>query len=522
MITDRRFETHGWLLTGTEVEKLWRPKVTSKYPKSAAAGRGRATGIEDITIATPRPNPRNGRTHSKKQIRQIAASIREFGFTNPVIVDENNMVLAGHGRLEAARQEGLTHIPIIRFGHMTEAQKRAYVIADNRIAEQAGWDRETLAIELGELIDLLPAAGMDVSVTGFDVAEIDLMLDDMAAARPEPEDVVPALPQKTATRRGDLWLVGKHRLLCGDARKATDFACLMGGVPAAAVFCDPPYNRGVKDIGGRGRVRHSEFAFACGEMQPQEFRSFLSQTLGNGVAVSAEGAVHYVCMDWRHFTDLVEVGRSLYGAMLNLVVWTKSNAGQGSFYRSQHELIGVFRVGGEPHRNNVELGRFGRNRSNVWTYPGVNSFGRGRMEALATHPTLKPVALVADALKDCTAQGEVVLDQFAGSGTMIMAAEKVGRVAYAMEYDPRYVDAAIRRWQIMTKLEATLAGDGRSFEEVAVARKDRKEPTDPGGPDPAHLQWRRRGTTSRQETIGVVFGRRRDRHAPGGPEDDHA
>jgi DNA modification methylase len=175
-------------------------------------------------------------------------------------------------------------------------------------------------------------------------------------------------------------------------------------------------------------------------------------------------------MDWRHVSDLIEVGRKLYGATLNLVVWNKSNGGQGSFYRSQHELIGVFRAGDEPHRNNIELGRFGRNRSNVWTYTGVNTFGRGRMEALAAHPTVKPVALVADALLDCRARGEVVLDQFAGSGTTILAAEKVGRIGYGIEFEPKYVDVAIERWQRMTKLEATLAGDGRTFEEIRAAR----------------------------------------------------
>ena len=244
----------------------------------------------------------------------------------------------------------------------------------------------------------------------------------------------------------------------------------MGGARAAAVFCDPPYNLRVRAIGGRGRVQHPEFAFASGEMSQAQFRTFLSQTLGNGVRVSAQGAVHFVCIDWRHIGELIEVGRELYGDMLNIVVWDKSNAGQGSFYRSQHEFIGVFRVGEDPHRNNVELGRFGRNRSNVWTYAGVNTFGKGRMEALAAHPTVKPVALVADALLDCTARGDVVLDQFVGSGTTILAAEKVARIAVGIEYEPRYVDVAIMRWQHMTKLEAILAGDGRSFEDIAAAR----------------------------------------------------
>jgi DNA modification methylase len=428
-----------------------------------------------------RPNPRNARTHSKKQIKQIAASIKKFGFLNPLIVDDANMVLAGHGRLEAARLEGLTHAPILRFGHLTEAQKRAYVIADNRIAEQAGWDREILAIELGELIDLMPAEGFDVSLTGFEAPEIDLLLADMAPSKPDPEDIPPPLPRTPITRRGDLWCLGKHRLLCGDAREAASFGRLMNGALASAVFCDPPYNLRVSAIGGRGRIRHPKFAFASGEMAPVQFRKFLFDTLANGVRVSADGAVHYVCMDWRHIGDLIHVGREIYGEMINLVVWNKSNAGQGSFYRSQHELIGVFRVGNPPHRNNIELGRFGRNRSNVWTYAGVNTFGRGRMEALTAHPTVKPVALVADALLDCTARGDVVLDQFAGSGTTILAAEKVGRIAFGLEYEPGYVDTAVKRWQKSTKREATLAGDGRSFEEIGAARTNSRNASGEGG-----------------------------------------
>jgi DNA modification methylase len=380
----------------------------------------------------------------------------------------------------------MDQVPGIRFSHLTVAQKRAYLIADNKIAEQAGWDREMLAIELGELIDLLPSEGFDVSLTGFEVPEIDLLLADLAPSRLEPEDVLPSLPPAPASRRGDLWQLNKHRLLCGDARDPGAVTSLMKGISASAVFCDPPYNLRVSSIGGRGRVKHPEFAFASGEMSASEFRSFLTNTLGNGVRASSAGAIHFICMDWRHIGDLIDVGGELYDAMLNLVVWNKSNAGQGSFYRSQHELIGVFRVGGHPHRNNVELGRFGRNRSNVWTYAGVNTFGRGRMEALAAHPTVKPVALVADALLDCTARGEVVLDQFAGSGTTILAAEKVGRIGFGIEYEPRYVDLAIQRWQRSTKLEATLAEDGRTFGDICAARAIEHDAPGASGPESGH------------------------------------
>lgn len=439
--------------------------------------------IRWLAVARLRPNAHNPRKHSKRQIKLIAASIKKFGFLNPIIVDEDNTILAGHGRLEASIQQGLTQVPTVCFEHLTPLQKRAYLIADNKIAEEAGWDRELLAIELGTLTELLPLEGLDVSITGFAVPEVDTILNDMSSSKPPGEEALPSLPRKAVAQKGDLWLLGKHRLLCGDAQNSKNFTHLLNGASAAAVFCDPPYNVRVSSIGGRGRIQHKEFAFASGEMNSDQFRRFLSKTLTNGIHVSKSGAVHFVCMDWRHIDDLIAVGRKIFGTMLNLAVWNKSNAGQGSFYRSQHELIGIFRVGEDPHKNNVELGSFGRNRSNVWSYPGVNTFGRHRLEALAMHPTIKPTAMVADALLDCTARGDAVLDQFAGSGTIFLAAEKVGRVAYGMEIDPRYVDVAIRRWQNVTKLEATLVNDGRTFEEIEEARSKVTIDTSPASQD---------------------------------------
>lgn len=431
--------------------------------------------VEWVAIAELKANPKNARTHSHKQIKKIRRSLRTFGPLNPILVDENNVILAGHGRAEAARQEGLSHLPVLRYRHLTDAQKRAYLIADNKIAQEAGWDRELLALELGELVEFLPTYGLDVALTGFESAEIDLLIADFGDA-PQASDVLPPVPKHPTTRPGDLWQLGKHRLLCGDARHLSNFERLLAGETAAAVFCDPPYNLAVKTIGGRGRIHHAEFAFASGEMSYVDFRQFLRQTLGNGVQVSASGAVHYTCMHWQSIADLITVGRELYGSMLNVVVWNKTNAGQGSFYRSQHELIGVFAVAGGTHRNNIELGRFGRNRSNVWTYPGINSFGQGRMEALHSHPTVKPTTLVADALLDCTVRGDAVLDQFAGSGTIFLAAEKVGRKAYGIEFEPRYVDVAVLRWQDATKRDAVLVDDGRTFAEIFALRSEESHP----------------------------------------------
>jgi DNA modification methylase len=308
-------------------------------------------------------------------------------------------------------------------------------------------------------------------LTGFEAGERDVLLADIGEEKPEPEDRLPPAAWPAVSRRGDIWILRKHRILCGDARDSSSYARLMKDELAAMVFTDPPYNvRIAGHVRGRGHVKHNEFAFGSGEMSEDAFRAFLAACLGSAANVSGDGALHYVCQDWRHIDILMGAGHEIYGSMLNLIVWNKTNPGQGSFYRSQHELIGVFRVGDVPYQNNIELGRHGRNRSNVWTYPGMNSFGAGRDDALAMHPTIKPVALVADAMRDCTSKGELVLDPFLGSGTTIMAAEKIGRRCFGLEYEPAYVDVAVRRWQAYTKTDAILEGDGRTFDQIAAER----------------------------------------------------
>ena len=274
---------------------------------------------------------------------------------------------------------------------------------------------------------------------------------------------------------GDLWQLGKHRLLCGDARNSDDLSRLLDGERAHMAFLDPPYNVAVGSIVGRGAVKHREFAMASGEMSRDEFIAFLKETLGAAAKASVDGAVHFVCMDWRHVEELVTAGRSVYGAMLNLIAWVKTNAGQGSFYRSQHELIGVFRVGAAPHLNTIELGRHGRNRSNVWHYAGANTFRAGRMDDLRAHPTVKPVAMIADAMKDCTRRNEIVLDTFCGSGTTLLAAERVGRRGYGLEIDPGYVDVAVRRWQAFSGRDALHVASGLTFEEIGLQRCEQEE-----------------------------------------------
>ena len=432
--------------------------------------------IEYVPIALLIRNPRNARRHSRKQTRQIARSLRRFGFINPIIEDKNGVVIAGHGRLSAAELLGMTEVPVLRIEHLTGVEKRAYVLADNKLAEKAGWDREILAIELGELSVLLPEIDLDITDTGFEIGEIDQIIADRAdPPMPKGDEIedesIPATSTNPVTRRGDLWLLGPHKIGCGDARVKEDVESLMQGEKASMAFLDPPYNVPIDGhVQGRGVVKHAEFAFASGEMTKDEFINFLKRSCSEAALVSANGALHFICMDWRHIGEVLSASESCYSTFKNLCVWEKSNPGLGSLYRSQHELVFVFKVGDEPHRNAVELGRHGRNRSNIWKYPGANSFKAGGREELAWHPTVKPVALVADAMRDCTVKGEIVLDTFLGSGTTLIAAERSGRRCRGLEFEPKYVDVAIRRWQAWTKLEAVCATTGKTFDEIAAER----------------------------------------------------
>jgi DNA modification methylase len=413
-------------------------------------------------------NPRNARTHTKHQIRQIADSIDAFGFTNPVLLDHDNMIVAGHGRVAGAKKLGMSLVPTIRLEDLSPDQIRAYVIADNRLAEKAGWDKSILSIELQHLMTI--ESELDVTITGFEIPEIDLLLA-KENDKPDPDDTfeVAETPQ-AVTRLGDLWHLGKHRVLCGNSVEPQSYSRLMASRRADVVFIDPPYNVAIDGhVCGNGSVRHREFEMASGEMSDFEFVSFLAASLRLLVRYSTSGSVHFVCMDWRHMGELLAAGKQVYDSLLNLCIWVKNNGGMGSFYRSRHELVFVWRNGHSQHRNNVQLGRYGRNRSNVWEYPGVNTFSKQSDEGnlLALHPTVKPIALVADALLDCSARGDAVLDAFLGSGSTLIAAERTGRVCHGIELDPIYVDTAVRRWQRYTGDQAIHAGTGKRFDEIA-------------------------------------------------------
>jgi DNA modification methylase len=445
---------------------------TAAVARPGISVKERLTGIQTLPLTHIKPNPWNPKTHSAKQIRQIANSIVAFGFTNPLLVDEHGELIAGHGRYQAAQLLGLTTVPVIVAAGLSRAKRRALAIADNKIAENAGWDRERLALEIPELTDLLGSDGLDISILGFEPVELDQLQTDFEASSADPQDSIEPnwFDMSPVSQLGDLWVLGKHRLMCADARRTDHISKLMKSCRADMAFLDPPYNVRIAGVVGRGRTKHSEFAMASGEMSSANYVRFLSTVLDAAATVSRDSAVHFVCMDWRHIGELLAAANPIYGAMLNLVVWAKTNSGQGSFYRSAHELIGVFRVGMTAHLNNVELGRHGRSRSNIWHYAGVNSFRAGRMDELRSHPTAKPVALVADAVRDCTRRGDIVLDTFCGSGTTIMAAERVGRRGYGMEIEPRFVDVAIRRWQAFTRRDAVHNVTGRTFDEIAAER----------------------------------------------------
>ena len=445
------------------------------------AARGhRNLRIEWLPLEALKADPGNPKQHSARQVRQIARSIEKFGFNAPILIDADNRIVAGHGRWLALQQLGRTEVPVIRIEHLTRGQASAYAIADNRLAELAVWDDRLL----GERLRELAAVDLDFSldVIGFTMGEIDLRIEqavqDLTDAKPDAADELPSITGEPAiTKPGDLWCLGRHRIFCGDALDAPTYRLLLEGSKAQAIFTDPPYNVPVfGHVSGKGRVRHREFPMASGEMDREQYTRFLRRALEHLVQHSVNGSLHFICMDWRHQLDLLIAAEGTYSELKNLCVWVKDNAGMGSLYRSQHELVFVLKNGTRAHRNNVQLGQFGRNRTNVWHYPATSHFGRRGEEGdlIAQHPTPKPVALVADALLDCSARGTLILDPFLGSGSTLIAAERVGRVCRGIELDPVFVDLAIRRWQRFTGERAVHATSGDAFDQIALIREQRR------------------------------------------------
>jgi DNA modification methylase len=416
-------------------------------------------------------NTLNPRIHTDKQIGQISRSIAVFGFIVPILVDSEGNILAGHGRYLAAKLLGLTLVPVIVVDHLTQWQMKAFIVADNKLTENASWNEQLLAQEL----KLLSEADLDfsVDVTGFEVGEIDCLIEGLSPATQGGDDPADLIPSQNAavqiSQSGDLWILHRHRVYCGNSLLPSSFSALMENSIASMVFTDPPYNVPIAGhAGGLGKVQHRNFQMGSGEMSQIEFTDFLSQACKLAAGYSSDGSIHFVCIDWRHIEELLIAGKNAFTELKNICVWVKSAGGMGSLYRSQHELIFIFKKGRQPHRNNVQLGQYGRYRTNVWQYAGMNSFARSSDEGnlLDLHPTVKPVALVADAIMDCSARDDIVLDPFLGSGTTVIAAERTGRICCGLEIDPAYVDTVVRRWQKFTGLCATHGGSGRTFREL--------------------------------------------------------
>ena len=417
-------------------------------------------------------DPNNARLHPERHIKQLAKSIEAFGFNCPILIDADNHVVAGHGRLLAIQQLGWADVPVIRLEHLTPDQVRAYRIADNRLTDCSTWDERLLAEQLKALSEA--ELDFDIEAIGFEMPEIDLRIQSLGDLDDEPDIADLGVGDApVVSRLGDVWQLGVHRIVCGDALDAATYVTLLETRRVAMVFSDPPFNVQIAGhVGGNGRVHHSEFAMASGEMTVEAFTEFLTHAVGHMTRASIEGALLYLCIDWRHLMELSTAGKANALELKNVAIWDKGSGGMGSLYRSQHEMVFVFKAGEAKHTNNVQLGRFGRNRTNVWHYPGINSFARNAAEGnlLALHPTVKPVALVADAILDASERGDGVLDPFLGSGTTIIAAEKTGRIGLGIELDPKYVDVAIRRWQRLTGQQAIHADRQQTFEQLASER----------------------------------------------------
>lgn len=427
--------------------------------------------VENCPLDSIRLDPQNPRVHSKRQVKQIARSIEIFGFNIPVLIDARGQLIAGHGRVLAAQLLNMTHIPAIRLEHLTEAQLRAFMIADNRLAENSVWDERLLGEQLKALSIL--ELNFSVDVTGFEISEIDMMIESLASASSGKDDPADAIPNSGAkpqvSKAGDLWSLDRHQVYCGDARSDAAYVTLMKDRRAAVVFSDPPYNDSTDGyVAGFGKIHHPEFPMAFEKMTGPEFTSFLTVVLKLLARYSSDGALQFICMDWRHTRELLAAAQQAYAEFEDLCIWVKDVASQGSLYRSQHELVFVFKSGKRAHRNNIQLGQFGRYRTNVWQYPRVKSVDRPTGENILSelHPTTKPVELVADAILDCTARGDVVLDPFLGSGTTVIAAERTGRLCFGMELELHYVDTIVRRWQAFTGRSAKQEATGRTFDEI--------------------------------------------------------
>ena len=424
--------------------------------------------LEQRALSSLRAPARALRQVRPEHVAEIARSMSVFGVVQPLLITSDGKIVDGVSCAEAARTIGLGIVPCVVIDHLTPEEVRLLRLALNRLSEKGQWDLDELQIEFEELLDI----GVPIEVTGFTLPEIDIVLmqdeavvDNAANATPEVRADVPAVSEE-----GDIWILGRHRLLCADAIKPESYARLFEDAPLArVVFTDPPYNLDPRFISGN--PEHGAFVAASGEMTDDQFDTFLADFFKAASAHVTDGGILFVCMDWRHAEHVQRAARRAELTHITTVVWSKGNGGLGGLYRSAHEFVLVFKKGKGPILNNIQLGMHGRDRTNVWTYPGANQRGSSANAMLADHPTPKPVELVADALLDVTNRDDIVIDPFAGSGTTVIAAEKTGRTALAMELDQRFVDLIVRRFEAFTGIEVIHAKTGKTFAQIAEERR---------------------------------------------------
>lgn len=427
--------------------------------------------IEYVPTDQVKPDPRNPRRRSKSQIIALAKGIDAYDQCLPICVDDDLHIITGEGIWLACQRLKRPTVAIVRLSHLSPAQQRAFQIASNRLAELSSWDDRKLAEALR---DLSAEIDLDIELTGFTCAEVEFRINGLASmTEAEEDEVSPPEPDRQVTQVGDFWVFPRgHRLFCADATIAASFERLMANKRCAVVLTDPPYGLHIGDYVGLGSIKHREFVMGSEGMSPEELRTFLAQVCAHAGAHIRPGGLAYIFMDWRGISQLLEVGVRQFGELKNLAVWVKDTAGMGSLYRSQHELCAIFKNGKGRHQNNIQLGRFGRNRSNTWFYAGMGGLGRRSEEGdlLAMHPTVKPIQMFADVLLDCSLRGDIVLDPFLGSGTCLLAAERTGRRCHGLELDPLYVDLAIRRFRRVSGDEPTCAATGKTFSRIAAER----------------------------------------------------
>ena len=429
--------------------------------------------IKNLKLGDIHAYKNNAKKHPESQVQQIISSITKFGFNNPILIDENNEIIAGHGRFMAAQVMNLETVPTVKLSHLTDAQKRAYRLADNKIAENGGWNKELLSLEIKDLEKICLNDNFVIQDIGFNDAELDSIVNftDTKPINPK-TNAVPFIPEdEIISKPGDIWQLSKHRIICGDSLNPETFAKLFENDKADMILQDPPYNVKIDGhVCGSGIIKHKEFAMASGEMTADEFTQFLMNNFALCKQYSNNGSLHYNFMDWRHVLEITTAGKNIFDKFINMCVWVKTSGCMGSLYRSQHELCFIFQNGKGSHNNNVQLGKYGRYRTNVWQYAGVNTFGKHKQDGIM-HPTVKPIEMLKDAILDVSKRGDIVLDSFLGSGSTLIACQQSGRICYGIEYEPLYIDTTIRRFQNLFGIDAINLSIDKTYNEILKEHK---------------------------------------------------